>query len=197
MNRVIQVRFQWTPDELQTAVKRAMRAHYGSELHRGMNLSMLVGVFMFTGAVHVGHADMKDVIFAWVGLSLLLSAGIGLVVLSIWIRKRAAPVANRMEWVQWSFTPEGVTRQVGTEAPAERLWRSVVECVRMPDGFVLSFRLGEKLGMQWLPLAGFDNREDAAAFSELAQCNVKKYRTQDMTAKPRVRAASNRSQQDA
>ena len=42
--------------------------------------------------------------------------------------------------------------------------------------------------LPWTPLAGFDNREDAA-FSELAQCVVKKYRTHGMPAKPHVREA--------
>jgi hypothetical protein len=196
MNQNIQSRFQWTADQLQISVTRAMRAHYGSELHKGMTILMLLGLFLFNGSVF-GQPDGRDVIRCWVGLSLFLSAGISLVALSIWIRKRAAPVANRMEWVEWSFTPEGVTRQIGTQAPAERPWGSAAECVRMPDGFVLRFRMGAKLGMQWLPLDGFGNPEDAAAFSEWAQCRVKKYRTQGMIAKPGVRVSSNWSQQDA
>ena len=71
MNRVIQVRCQWPPDELQTAVKRAMRAHYGSEFGRGMTLLMLLGLFLFNGSVF-GHPDGRDLILCWVGLSLLL-----------------------------------------------------------------------------------------------------------------------------
>jgi hypothetical protein len=139
-------------------------------------------------SIAVSLFGVRDVTLSAVNLSLWLIGMIGLVAPSIWIRKRAASVADQMEWVQWSFTPESISRRVETQEPAERLWRSVAECVRMPDGFVLRFRLGARLAMQWLPLDGFGNREDAAAFSELVQCKVKKYRTQGMTVRPSVRA---------
>jgi hypothetical protein len=131
----------------------------------------------------------------WDGILLLALAAFIVLRPDDWLIRRIIKWRNRsgirMSHVhEWSFDSEQIELTTSTsydpqvvyQRKCQARWQDIKECVRSPDGFYLFFRLvsgfvWKGFGDQWLPARAFADPESLAAFAEMAQTKVKRYRT--------------------